>query len=356
MVRYCRMHVTRYRRRRLTFARSPLTLLLLIFLVGCQLAGALDGARLDPIELPITGPVADVEGDLLYTNGITMRRYRISDGVFRDVATFSKNQVADGAVLSPDGSTIAFSVFHLGHAQDDPHNGADLMLMEINGTHPRRLLASAGAGEWLTRPAWSPDGMSLVFTREHPGESPRVERVGVDGQGRTVLVPNGHSPTMSPDGRRLAFLRDEPGGSQGLYVGEQDGSEARVVVTDVYFDLLAAPRFAPVGDQIAFVGVGGPPQNIGARMPRNSRLAFWLTTRVASAHGVPWELWLVDGDGQGLRRLTDLSEDAPMPAWSPDGHWIALKGELGFYLVEPRTGDTRRLVQELAGDGITWVP
>ncbi len=74
-----------------------------------------------------------------------------------------------------------------------------------------------------------------------------------------------------------------------------------------------------------------------------------------AAHGVPWELWVVTADGAGLQRLTDLREDSPRAAWSPDGKWIALKGELGMYLLGADGKHLRRIVQELAGDGLAWL-
>jgi Tol biopolymer transport system component len=70
---------------------------------------------------------------------------------------------------------------------------------------------------------------------------------------------------------------------------------------------------------------------------------------------VPWELWVVNADGTGLRRLTDIREDNPFPAWSPDGRWIALKGEIGLYLIDADGKQTRRLAQELASEGLSWL-
>ena len=335
--------------------------LLLLLLSGCQVIEALDNVGLNPRELPLTGPVAGVAGSLLYANGLVLRSYEISTGAFRDLATFPTDSYADHPAVSPDASTIAFTLYHVNRAESDPENGADLMLMNVDGTNQRVLAAHALPGGWLTDAAWSADGATLFVTREHPADPPRVERVHIDSRARDVVVANGHSPSLSADGTSLAFLRDEVGGGQGLYVATLDGGYPltggeRVIVTGEGFDQLAAPRFSPAGSQIAFVGVGGPSPAAHSNPSPPPARRGWLGARSVAAHGVPWEVWTVDADGGNLRKLTDLAEDAPMPLWSPDGTGLALKGELGFYLIDPATGSARRLVQELAGDGIAWLP
>ena len=335
--------------------------LLLLLLSRCQLNGALDSARLNPRELPLTGPVAGVAGSLLYANGLVLRSYEISTGAFRDLATFPTDSYADHPAVSPDASTIAFTLYHANRGESDPENGADLMLMNVDGTNQRVLVAHALPGEWLTDAAWSADGATLFFTREHPAGPPRIERMHIDSRERDVVVAKGHSPSLSADGPSLAFLRDEAGGGQGLYVATLDGGSPlagveRAIVIGERFDQLAAPRFSPAGSQIAFAGVGGPPPTAQSKPAPPSPGWGWLGARSVAAHGVPWEVWTVDADGGNLRKLTDLAEDAPMPLWSPDGTGLALKGELGLYLIDPATGSARRLVQELAGDGIAWLP
>ena len=58
---------------------------------------------------------------------------------------------------------------------------------------------------------------------------------------------------------------------------------------------------------------------------------------------------------RGLTLLTDIGEDSPMPAWSPDGGWIAFTGELGLYLVNVEEKRSVLLRAEQAF-GVTWLP
>ena len=117
-----------------------------------------------------------------------------------------------------------------------------------------------------------------------------------------------------------------------------------------------APRFSPDGSLIAFVAVGGP----GTTPPPAASSApgfplAWPEPATAEAHGIPWDLWVITPDGSVLRRLTDLSEDSPVPAWSPDGKWIAFGAEFGLYLAQPQTGEVRRILDAPALGGIAWV-
>jgi Tol biopolymer transport system component len=75
-----------------------------------------------------------------------------------------------------------------------------------------------------------------------------------------------------------------------------------------------------------------------------------------SAHGLPWDLWLIRRDGSGLRRLTRLAEDDASLAWSPDGAWLAFQGTGGLYLVHQESGRTVRLADKTEPVGIDWAP
>jgi tricorn protease-like protein len=77
---------------------------------------------------------------------------------------------------------------------------------------------------------------------------------------------------------------------------------------------------------------------------------------VAEAHGAPWDLWLVNVDGTGLRRLPHMREDTPMAVFAPDGRQIVMIGAGGIYLIDA-DGQHPRLIDPL-GDhgGLDWAP
>ena len=59
------------------------------------------------------------------------------------------------------------------------------------------------------------------------------------------------------------------------------------------------------------------------------------------------ELYIVDADGTGERRLTWNGADDTHPAWSPDGQWIVFDsnrdGTWNLYLIRPNGSGERRL-------------
>ena len=69
------------------------------------------------------------------------------------------------------------------------------------------------------------------------------------------------------------------------------------------------------------------------------------------------DLFLVNGLGQRLRRLTHLAERINEPAWSPDGRRLTFEliddRRSGLWIMNVDGSDARRVVQ---GESLTWSP
>ena len=219
---------------------------------------------------------------------------------------------------SPDGRRIA----HL--RESGPAGSGEVWVMNADGSRARKLLA-APPGLYDPRkvnyspetvmPSWTPDGRSVVvagarYDKGKPGPQPVVWAVPVDGGAPRALFSlargtDGYahvdSPQLSPNGRLIAFIY---GTSEGmfLYVAHPDGSRRK----RLSIASLAYGRnldWAPDGRRIVFL------------------------RQVNQDEGGYPELYVVNADGSGLRRLTDgaLSGENQTPAWSPDGRQIIFK-------------------------------
>jgi Tol biopolymer transport system component len=225
---------------------------------------------------------------------------------------------------SPDGRTIAF-------ADDIGPSAQTLFVMNADGGLRRRIPIAAGGERNVSNnvPAWSPDGTQLAFTRSVIGPRTRtgwtvdVYVVNRDGKNLRRVTTSGtaFAPTWSPDGRRIAYM-----GVAGSLVGSSDTSHRlHVVNADGTGDrtLLAASRatWAPGGHAIVW-----PP----AWSPDGRRIAFSRSTNTESnGVGGAFEIYVINADGTGLRRLTRTTVKRPpsladniWPAWSPDGKQI----------------------------------
>ena len=146
-------------------------------------------------------------------------------------------------------------------------------------------------------PDWSPDGRSLVFESTLSGKY-SIYTINVDGTGLrrlTVDTANSEQASWSHDGMRIAFSSDRAG-HLDIYTMNPDGSDQRRVTTTSSGGYYQS-SFSPDGKWILFQG-----------RPDNSE------TRD--------RVYVVAGDGSGLKQLTDSSYGAEGPRWSPDGKTI----------------------------------
>lgn len=318
-----------------------------------------------PKVLPTSPPDPEARGTLLYARVLELRSFDLATRTSQTFLTFPRGAFGGLPAVSPDGKLVAYSLFRPSGNVKEP-GGSDLWVVDADGSNPRQVLVHEAPGEALTEPAWGPDSRSLYYTRR-PRQGPsQVERVSLDGTGRAVVAREASSPWPSPDGQRLAYLTlDAQTSAAGLWVAGADGNGARRLLGSPEYLQLASPRWSPDGRRIVFSAVGGEsapgpgrsaPSGPGAWLERlPAALGARLGPSVAHAHGVPWDLWLVNPDGSGLKQLTQLSEDAPIATWSPDSRWIAFTGELGLYLVDAEGRQTRRLSEEGSGGGVAWL-
>jgi Tol biopolymer transport system component len=136
---------------------------------------------------------------------------------------------------SPTGDAIAF-------AQQD-----SLWLLTVGTTSVRLLTTGIES-----KPSWSPDGHSIVFTSIRGG-NPDLWVLDVASSAvRQLTMHEGadRNPAWSPDGRWITFSSNR-GGHVDLWIIPAAGGAGIQLMDDEHWD--DQPAWSPSGDRIAFV-------------------------------------------------------------------------------------------------------
>jgi Tol biopolymer transport system component len=160
-----------------------------------------------------------------------------------------------------------------------------------------------------------------------PDEGHGYDEVVVVDPGRapvTLRANAADSPTWAPDDRRLALMENYRGDGGGTICVAEVGRVCRDLSHDPPLGPYVedSPTWSPNGRWIAYArGKLGP-------------------------RGVELKLFMIHPDGTGRRRLTARSIENP--SWSPDGHRIAFDDGRDIYVLNIDGSGTRRLTHAKA--------
>ncbi|MEZ5355436.1 MAG: CehA/McbA family metallohydrolase [Bryobacteraceae bacterium] len=218
---------------------------------------------------------------------------------------------------APDGKSIVFSM------------SGSLWKVAVNGGQAAdtayELTANAGHD---SSPAWSPDGRWIVYTSED-ASGPETSGVNLmllnTATGESTALTRGNTihldPVFAPDGKRLLYTRNRPRTSFHVYAMPFDNGRAGApeLITNehsfgrerLYFNLLddhISPSISPDGREMLLVSNRGIPLGSGA---------IWRAPLAA------------DAMSKARMLLREETLYRTQPQWSPDGKRLLYSSHRG---------------------------
>ena len=246
--------------------------------------------------------------------------------------------------LSPDGSRVAF------FSTRDGHWALFLMTSEGKSQHP---VTNNTVFESVA--SWAPDGSAIAFTPWHNTESPPFIGIALKGTDYIELTSSEESnsdPEWSPNGEHIAFRCDIRGLPQVCTI-KPDGSELRQLTSSPGGNLDAV--WSPDSRRLAFVSWRDSADPVNCEDGECN-----------------YEIYVMDADGSHQSNLTSNPTEDWSPSWSPDGSSIAfvsLRDEPShpsacgnvcnseIYVLDSDGQDVRRITQDLEPNwDPTWRP
>jgi Tol biopolymer transport system component len=271
----------------------------------------------------------------------------------------------DSPIFSPDGKQIAFSASSF---TKDSAVLQDIRVMNTDGTNVRVVAAPKDPKITYGFPAWSPDGQELYITQSAPvppsSQHDEIDVVSSSGGALRKVLDNAREATISPDGKKIAFsILDYQTYAAGLWIANIDGSGRRQLLPSGVFPAIYGPRFSPNMQNIVFAESGPPNKKLPGAYAfdpptRDASCAvglfFFCFAEKVEAHGLPWDLWLVNLEGTKFERLTSMGADSPVPVWSADGKQIAFYDATGIYILDVATKKISQVSDSGGYGGFDW--
>ncbi len=225
------------------------------------------------------------------------------------------------------GEAIIFESNRDGHWQ--------IYIMDIDGKNQRRLIRSAYNDR---RPTWNPYGNMIMFESDRNGISDLFTYDLDTDVLKKVPIPlkgNKSFAQFAPNGKELIFDYKVGDNNFNIYMISLSGKRLKTIVNNAYANMY--PRFSPTGDAILYFSrkhTKGEDDEIYVRNMYNrdeARLTRWPTHNFCASFsnsgskiayvtsmedGKP-EIYIMNKDGKGQRRITFNDETDTLPNWSP---------------------------------------
>lgn len=261
-----------------------------------------------------------------------------------------------GAVISPDGKWVAYTVSNSDFKQD-----AFVSQVWLVETGTGRALQLTRGEKSAGNPRWSPDGQWLAFTSNRVEDKNQIFVIQPEG-GEAVQLTKSETPignySWSEDGKQIAYTATEPvpqiSKDRKEYLGDFE-----VVRKDYNYLHLWTIN---VGEALTAPVVGKQRTkkkdfsvDSFAWSPDGQRLVFSATINPDLIQGITSDIYLLNLADDSIKKLVDQPGPDGGPRFSPDGTQIVFSSAMGntkFFAsnsrlaVVPITGGTPRSITD----------
>lgn len=247
--------------------------------------------------------------------------------------------------FSPDGQNIVFL--------SNRDGNFEIYSMRRDGSHQRRLTYAPEIHPDV--PSFSPDGNSIIFGGTRYGNED-VYMMKSDGDNVRNLTRSSDAgdgrPRFSPSGQYVVFDSNRTGNWE-IYIARLEGDDLeeiqQLTFRRDYWSRL--PSITPLGDSVIFrsrlINYAGLPDTTAPDSGIFSMRLDGTNLRRLSGDHTDWyptitfknwiafvsdrdgneEIYLMDLNGENVKRLTNNIARDGYPSISPDGKWLAFSSE-----------------------------
>jgi len=252
---------------------------------------------------------------------------------------------------SPDGKNIVFSSVQ---GDDTRPLNWDIYVINVDGSEQRQLTHKSDRD---VHPSWSPDGKKITFHSSSRKNAMDVYVMNADGSDKQNVtnspVWDGY-PSWSPNGEKIVYVliwnnlilnnqiwNNQMNYRRDIFVMNQDGSDKMNLTNRANSDFVGSPIWSPDGKKIAFESFteeknqdiyvmnadGTDIKNLTNNTvfdgyhswsPDGRKIVFMSKRDAKYSQGyVNSEIYVVNIDGSGQKRLTNNTAQDDHPSWSP---------------------------------------
>jgi len=218
-------------------------------------------------------------------------------------------------------------------------------------------------------PADFANGKALFFEKLADTGTWGLALYNLDGSGRQVVTMNGNWGALSPDGSTVAYSAQD----SGIHLVDVNSQTDRGLPNATGFNIL----WSPDGTQIAYIGMGNGTINSafiarvdGSQVRQISDWSYetiigWSPDSTQLYYAVPftggaaWKVYSYEVTSGATQERFTIENGTPKllnPKLSPDGNWIAYRGQdnSSLYLVRTDGSDMHLLLDNVGAAGVEW--